>query len=258
MQRGDKAPQSCVPLSAVLEPFVGLYCTKKAWRYGEVWLIEPGSNKVSLSSCVFNTDDDEFLQRLNSFATLSRSRYGTPSKVTSGIINRAIISRRPEWLNDLSSDAVVFDRAQSARKYGLTVAEAVPVMLDACRCTAVLLFADVTPHRYSTSDLNTILEYTSTLSTFYLRYANGLKCQGIANMSDDKQCALQSSQSMEGLNNISDCTISAISTKPCIAEDTVCACKAWPVAGTVLSASESSGDFFGEADFLEAHLLEQL
>lgn len=257
-QGEHKSAQSCVPLSAVLEPFVGLYCVKKAWSYGEVWLMHPHDGNVSLSSCVFNADLDDVSRRLNSFASFSRSRYGKPSKVTSGIVNRVIISRRPEWLSDLSSDTVVFDRAQLAGEHGLIMAEAVPVMLDADRCAAVLLFADVKPHMYSTSDLNTLLDYASALGSFYLRYANGLNDQNAVNVSKEKQTALQSSQSVEGVNNVSDCTISAMSTNPCIVQDTPDVYDPFPVAGIIPAASETSCEFFGETDFLQGHLLKQL
>lgn len=170
-------PQKPAPFAAVLEPFVGLYCVKKGWGYGELWLVDPEAGSV-LASCVFNTDDDGALRRFDSFATLSRARYAALREPRVGVISRVIATGRPEWLNDLSSDAVAFERAGLAAEHGMSVGTAVPVMLDANRCAAVLFFAGEEPRSFSIEDFSTLLEYTATLGSLYEQYLAGFQTAG--------------------------------------------------------------------------------
>lgn len=145
-----------------------------------MWLVDHESNHTALASCVFNTDDDGSLRRYDSFANISRSRFAAPRELKSGIISRAICTGRPEWLNDLSADQAAFNRAGLAAEHGMCVGTAVPVMLDATRCAAVLFFADEQPHTFSTSDLTTLLDYTSVLGGLYMQYVNGFPQQQMA------------------------------------------------------------------------------
>lgn len=236
-----RSSASPVPLSAILEPFLGLYCIKKRWSYGEMWLVEPDRH-MSLSSCVFNSEDSDVLRRLDSFASVSKSRYGQPSRVISGLVGRISASCRPEWLNDLSSDVRVFDRAAMAGEHGLTVAEAVPVTLDGSSCTAVMVFSDVVHHSYSTADITTLMEYTTTLSQFYLEYISGLPEQ------NSKEGTAQP-LGMDVVSNISNCAVSAMSN------DRAGGLKI-PLSASLPQTSETSSTFFGENGFMR-HSIQQ-
>lgn len=161
-------------ISAILQPFVGLYCVKMGWTYGELWLVDSETQQATLATCVFNSEHDDTLKRFNSFSSESRERYETPSKVTNGMVGRAAASGRPEWLNELASDASVFCRADLAQKHGIPVAQAVPVLIHGKRCAAVLVFADVKEHAFSIADMSSLFDYARNIGEFYVEYANGL------------------------------------------------------------------------------------
>ena len=171
-ERKSNGTSSSVPLSAVLEPFVGLYCVKKKWTYSEVWLVNPGSRHASLSSCVFNSDDNDTLDNFNGFASISRAKYSTPTRLKDGMIARAIAGHRQEWLGDLPSDLTAFPRADLAKKHGLRVAHVVPVILPGQGISAIMLFADNKPHTFSTADSSALLEYSRMLGKFYAHYVH--------------------------------------------------------------------------------------
>lgn len=182
-ERKNRDSSSIVPLSAILEPFIGLYCVKKKWTYGEVWSVNPGSRHASLSSCVFNSDDKTTLDKLNGFASASRTRYSTPTRLTKGMVGRSIAGQRQEWLNDLSCDGSAFLRADLAKKYGVCVAQVVPIILPRQGLSAIMLFGDNKPHVFSTADSSALLEYSRVLGKFYGHYLherhNGSKFEEI-------------------------------------------------------------------------------
>lgn len=247
------APPPHAPISAILEPFVGLYCVKKGWVYGEMWLVNLETGLVSLSSCVFNTDDDDVLRRLDLFATESRTKYSAPAKITSGMVNRVMASRRPEWLNDLSSDSMVFERASNAGEHGMVVASAVPVVLPTEFCAAVLTFADVTPHTYSTADLTTLSDYTSTLGSYYHQYVSGVQAQSFGHLSNGAKKGGESLGSRGKPNSPPDCAASVVSNDQERVQDGQGLYDADQIASGVPSASETSTSFFGETEFVGVH-----
>lgn len=151
----------------------------------------------------------------------------------------------------------MFDRAHLAARYGLTVAEVVPVVLHPHRCAAVLLFSDVKAHSYSTSDLNTLWDYASTLGAYYSQYVNGVHLQCAACTSKNRHTG-HLSQSAEAANDVSDSTISTMTADPKHAQDNPSLQEACPMEELVRRASETSAVFFGEVGFLEGHLLSQM
>ena len=159
-----------LPILTLLEPFVGLYCVKRNWTYAEVWLTHNTTNQTSLVSCLFNSDDNAVLTRLDAFATESRKAYRQASTLPSGIVHRAMATQRSEWLSTPANDANVFRRADLARAHGLCVVNAVPVLTPMHNYSAVLLFADVVPHTFSVTDVNTLQDYANTLSNIYIDY----------------------------------------------------------------------------------------
>lgn len=161
-----------LPILTLLEPFVGLYCVKKTWTYAELWLVHNTSNQASLLSCLFNSDDNAVLTRLDAFATESRARYQRPTRLTSGIVRRAMATQRSEWLTDPSNDPSIFLRANLARTHGISVVNAVPVLTPRHNYSAVVLFADLTPHHFVVADMDMLQDYSNTLSNIYIDYVN--------------------------------------------------------------------------------------
>lgn len=236
-----------IPLSAVLEPFVGLYCVKEGWTYGEMWLVDE-ANQAALASCVFNTDDDAVLKQLNAFATMSKSQYTTSSHVKSGIINRVIASKRPEWLSELPSDPAVFDRAALAGEHGLCVTEAVPVMLDEKRCAGVLVFADVVPHKFSTGDMITLLDYASTLGRFYMDYLSHVQKGAYGQRPNEAKLEAKPIRSAELANGSPDRASASFPNAFPHGRQGVLGMAS--LHGFIPPSSETSTSFFGESNFV--------
>ena len=59
-------------------PFVGLYCVKKSWAYGEMWIVD-GNSEAYLASCVFNTDDEEVAPSA-CYCVAGKSAFSAPFK----------------------------------------------------------------------------------------------------------------------------------------------------------------------------------
>lgn len=255
-----------VPFGVVLEAFVRLYCVKKAWRYGEVWLVQSSHSQshsalhytAAWTSCVLNSEDGDVRERLASFSAASSRRYGTPNKLQSGMVSRVIACGRPEWLNDLACDPAVFSRADVIQPNSLCVAEAVPVMLEGKHCAAVLLFADEKPHTFSTTDVHVLLDYASTLAHCYLQYVNNLQ-EGRFGLSNDTS-GTNGLQQQQQVHTAGVCADVGDGTNPLSSSAVSCDRQ---VGGDnhsmlnlphdiVLPLSETSSAYFADSDFLGA------
>lgn len=160
-----------VPILALLEGFANLYCIKKNWKYGEMWVVNNGNPpQLSLDATVFNCVDHATSAALIEFSEETKRLCPTTTSQTGGLVSRTFASQRPEWLPDVCTDSSAFTRAPLAERCKLDTALAVPVLLRPGRVAAVLLFADVKERTYSTSDIGFVSEYANIIGKKYAEY----------------------------------------------------------------------------------------
>ena len=235
-----------VPLTAILEPFLGLYCVKKNWTYGELWLVDSTKKQASLASCVFNSDDNDILKRLDSFATESRSRYLVPSKLSAGIISRAAVCHRPEWLEQPASDRAIFSRADIASSSGVCIVQSIPIVLGKNQCSAVMLFADVNPHTFSTTDMDVANEYADVLSEGYVQYLQRVQ-QRCTTVHIDSRIQAKPICSAETKPQVGNQLPSTDPHFPSVGSGTPA------MNGGLASQTDSSSRFFADSDLMARH-----
>jgi PAS domain S-box-containing protein len=105
-------------------------CEATGWDYGEAW-VPDSNNEVLEETPVWHARDAKF-DKFQSMTQDTRFRRGE------GLPGRVWDKREPEWLDDLTDEAV-FRRAEQASKAGFRAAVAIPI-LSGSEVVAVLAF----------------------------------------------------------------------------------------------------------------------
>ncbi|KAI0565899.1 GAF-like protein [Gracilaria domingensis] len=232
-------------ISALLDPFMGFYCVRNSWTYAEAWISSTDSSHASLCSCVVNTENAVLSASLNAFASASKARYQNPSNILTGVVSRVRQTKRPEWLSELPSDVSVFDRASLARKQGVNVALAVPVVANN-RCLAVILFTDVNSRPFSASAVDQLFEYTGILAECFVHHSRERLSpqQPVVAVSSDGQLVLNPGSSVDADSGLEPFGTSS---------SDIPAAHGWPSSAPLLVPQQSPGSsksFFEETQLV--------
>mmetsp|Transcript_32978 Transcript_32978/g.129412 ORF Transcript_32978/g.129412 Transcript_32978/m.129412 type:complete len:406 (-) Transcript_32978:446-1663(-) len=156
-----------------VKPFLDMFCTKKGWKYAELWL--PAKNVgetthgnqremlLRLRRWVLNRSlGSEERENLLKFAAKSEHFTFNPRV---GVPGRVFSTLRPEWLPQLDNDET-FVRASEASEFGLNVCLAVPVVVRG-QVAAVTVFFDTEVRDYDADCLDLAIDIASLTGNAY-------------------------------------------------------------------------------------------
>mmetsp|Transcript_3239 Transcript_3239/g.9887 ORF Transcript_3239/g.9887 Transcript_3239/m.9887 type:complete len:392 (-) Transcript_3239:164-1339(-) len=155
-----------------VRPFLDMFCTKKGWKYAELWLPTKGNMNT-------NQPQSEMVLRLKkwvlnrSLGNVDREKldmFGTKSEAFEfnprvGVPGRVFSTLRPEWLPKLDNDET-FVRSSLASEFGLNVCLAVPVVIRG-QVAAVTVFFDTEVRDYDADCLDLAIDIASLTGNAY-------------------------------------------------------------------------------------------
>jgi len=158
-------------------------CAAIGWQFAEVWIPQPDSSSLTLSSAWYSQIPEYEAFRHESTAVTFARNESLPGRVWQ--------SRRPEWVDDVSQQPTLFLRADSANAAGLRAALGVPVLAED-QVVAVFVFFSATAQPQDHSLVALVTSIASQVSTtiaykraeLALRESKIFRDRLIANMQD--------------------------------------------------------------------------
>ncbi len=117
---------------SALEVTLRYVCEETGWNFGEAWIPSANGTILEFSSAWYGSN-----QNLEKFRQVSEGCTFAPA---TGLPGRVWSSRRPEWIQDVSSEPdTVFRRSRFAREAGFQAGLGIPI-IDKNQVLAVLVF----------------------------------------------------------------------------------------------------------------------